>query len=122
MKFEHSEYIKQAIEFAKVTNPIWPFATLIVNKQGKIICKATDCAHISPIFHAETLAIHALILGNIKTQGNLTLYSTAEPDPMSQSAIHWANIAHDFGINKIYFGTSLQTINLLLPFRIFFTT
>jgi len=48
----------------------------------------------------------------------LTLYATAEPDAMSQSAIHWANIAHDLFINKIIYGSSLKTIQQIWPFGI----
>ncbi|GEM_PF-4748096 len=119
MKVNDDEYIKIAIQFAKDTNPIWPFAAIIVNEQGKIICKATDCAHISPIFHAETLAIHALIPWKKQINlGSLALYTTAEPDVMSQSAIHWANLVHDLSIQKVCFGSSLNTIQKLWPFGI----
>lgn len=55
MKSDDKKYIQQAVEFAKVKNHLWPFACLITNEEGIILCKATDCAHISPLFHAEAL-------------------------------------------------------------------
>lgn len=80
-----------AIEFARNTNPIWPFGAVIANAKGKILCKATDCAFISPLFHAEALAIHALISHNLyRDDEQLTLYTTCEPDTLSFGAIYWA--------------------------------
>ncbi|WP_010596993.1 cytidine/deoxycytidylate deaminase family protein [Rickettsiella massiliensis] len=77
-----------------------------VNEEGLILCKAADCTHISPLFHAEALAIHALIMKKDKPQlGKLNLYSTAEPDVLSQSAIHWAKVAHDLEIKRVCFGS-----------------
>lgn len=107
--------INEAIEFAKQINPIWPFAALIVDEDGNVLCKATDCAQISPLFHAETLAIHALVTNiGYRKYESLTLYTTAEPDPMSQSAIHWGNVVHDLAIKRVCFGSSLKTIQQLL--------
>lgn len=99
------KYMKEVIEYAQETNPVWPFAALLVDNEGKILCKATDCAHISPLFHAEALAIHALINSkHNKDFGKLRLFTTAEPDVLSQSAIYWAKIAHDINVEHIFYG------------------
>ncbi len=119
MNLTHTDYMRQAIEFAKDANPIWPFAALIVDERGNILCKASDCAHISPLFHAEALAIHALIKENkSKNLGRLSLYATAEPDVLSQSVIYWGKIAHDLNIYHIYYGAPLKIIQKLWSFGI----
>lgn len=75
MSNDHTTFMTAAIEFARNTNPIWPFGAVIANAKGKILCKATDCAFISPLFHAEALAIHALISHNLyRDDEQLTLY------------------------------------------------
>jgi tRNA(Arg) A34 adenosine deaminase TadA len=119
MYFDDELYIKEAIEFAKIKNQIWPFSSLIVDENGVILCRAVDCAHISPLFHSEALAIHALIMEKGQRQlGKLRLYTTAEPDVLSQSAIHWANVVHDLGIEYVCFGSKLATIQNIWPFGI----
>lgn len=111
--------MQEAIDFAMATNPIWPFAALLVDAQGHVICKAVDCAHISPLFHAESLAIHALIQSKKTSNlGKLKLLTTAEPDTLSQSAIYWAKVTHDICIEHIFYGSSLATINSLWSFGI----
>lgn len=50
--------------------------------------------------------------------GKLKLYSTAEPDVLSQSVIHWANVVHDLAIEQVYFGSTLATIQTIWPFGI----
>lgn len=118
-KDDHTTFMKQAIEFALITNPIWPFAAILVDANGKILCKAADCAFISPLFHAEALAIHTLITAKpYEEHGKLTLYTTCEPDTLSLSAIYWAKKAHDLHIEKIVYGSSLKTIKKLWNFGI----
>jgi tRNA(adenine34) deaminase len=111
--------MRKTISFAQKTNPIWPFASMLLDEKGNPLCIATDCAHISPLFHAETLAIHALIsAGFERNKGKISLFSTAEPDSLSQSAIYWAKITHDIDIAHIYYGSSLETIKNLWKFGI----
>lgn len=90
-----------------------------MDERGDILCQAVDCAHISPLFHAEALAIHVLSMEKGQRKfGKLKLYSTAEPDVLSQSVIHWANVVHDLAIKQIYFGSTLATIQNIWPFGI----
>lgn len=111
--------MNQTIQYARKTNPIWPFASMLTDETGRPLCLATDCAHISPLFHSESLAIHAFINSAKKhKRRNLILFSTAEPDSLSQSAIYWARITHDLEISEIVYGSSLQTIAKLWEFGI----
>ena len=48
--------------------------------------------------------------------GKLKLYSTAEPDVLSQSVIHWSNVVHDLSIERVCFGSTLSTIQNIWPF------
>ena len=109
--------MQKTINFAQTTNPIWPFASMLVSEEGRLLCLATDCAHISPLFHAEALALHALI-GAGTFRGKMVLFSTAEPDALSQSALYWAKVTHDLDITHIYYGSSSKTINSLWKFGI----
>jgi tRNA(Arg) A34 adenosine deaminase TadA len=59
----------------------------------------------SPIWHGETDAIHRCAVAHPGIDwSSLTLYSTAEPCPMCQSAVLWA------GISRVVFGTSIRTL------------
>ncbi len=74
-----------------------------------------DAAHISPVFHAETLAIHQLATQYPEFKDSkkaLTLYTTGECEPMGQSALFWANIL-GFAITRVVYGTSISTISRL---------
>ncbi|MCH9631909.1 MAG: hypothetical protein S4CHLAM6_02310 [Chlamydiae bacterium] len=113
---DHIQNMQAVIDFAKEKNKIWPFAAAITTKEGKILCKATDCAHISPLFHAETLAIHALVTHNFKKQDGLILYSTTEPDLLSLTALYWAQITHELKFDKIVYGADALTIQELWAF------
>lgn len=114
--------MRSLITFAKERNPIWPFAAMILNNSGDCLIKATDCAHISPLYHAESLAIHQLITqANAKNMTGLTLLSTIEPDPLSQSAIYWSSVVQELSIETIVFGTRLETLMALWPFGIAIT-
>lgn len=115
---KHEHYMNIAISYAKQTNQIWPFAAIIVDHLGNIAVKATDCAHISPLFHAEALAIHVYALNfghNYST--SLTLYSTSECDTLSQSVAYWANVT-GIPIKTIVYGSSLESIKEIWPFGI----
>jgi len=106
-------YMQEAVSFAKKVNPIWPFAALIIDNNNKnILIKTTDCAHISPLFHAESLALHILVTkSNVKSFNTLTMVTTAECDVLSMSSIYWARVVHDIEINRICYGVPLKKIN-----------
>lgn len=111
-------YIKQAIDFSNSKNQCWPFAALIVdNETGAIIVKATDCAHITPIFHAESYAIHLLALNFDYTKfKSLSLYSTAECDLLSIGAVHAAKIT-GYNFENLVYGASQKDVCEVLNFK-----
>lgn len=111
--------MQEAIAYGAQVNPIWPFSAMIVDKEGRILVKATDCAHISPLFHAESLAVHTLIEEHPDRKfDDLTLVTTAEPDPLSQSAVQWAAVTHDIPIRTIVYGCPIAKIQEIWPFGI----
>ncbi|WP_217356510.1 nucleoside deaminase [Legionella sainthelensi] len=96
-------YMRIAIELAK-KNPQAPFAALIVdNKTGKILARGLNASKVNPTFHGEMVAINNCIKKHPQVNwSNVTLYTTAEPCAMCQSAVVWANIP------RVVFATSLD--------------
>jgi len=118
-KTEIGKKFIQLCDFSKKTNPIWPFAAMILDENGNELIRSTDCAHISPLYHAESLAIHILSKKlNVKNKSNLTMITTAEPDVLSMSAIYWAGIVQEIKITRVYYAVSLELISNLWPFGI----
>ena len=96
-------YMKIAIDIAK-QNAQAPFAALIVdNKTGEILAKGLNASKINPTFHGEMVAINNCIKNHPQVNwSNVTLYTTAEPCAMCQSAAVWAKIP------RVVFATSLE--------------
>ncbi len=111
-------YIQEAINFAKAKNQCWPFSAIIVdNNTGNILVKTTDCAHISPAFHAESYAIHQLALNfDYKDFDSFTIYSTAECDLLSAGAV-LAAIITGYNISRLVYGASQQDICNIWHFK-----
>ena len=102
----------QLLHYTKEANPIWPFGSLLHDGKRPLMM-ATDCAHISPLFHSESHVIHESLNQFDRDQlPPLTLFSTAEPDVLSYSAIYWANVV-GLKINKVIYAVTLNEINSL---------
>lgn len=103
---EDEHYMQIAIALAKY-NPPAPFAALIVdNKTGDILARGLNSTKINPTFHGEIVAINECIKNHPHIDwSKVTLYTTAEPCPMCQSAIIWA------GISRVVFATSIEYLN-----------
>lgn len=111
--------MEKLIRFAYKTNPIWPFASVILDDQGRELVWATDCAHISPLYHSESLAIHALCTDKqLSKMKNLTLISTCEPDSLSMSTLYWAGVIQELKVKHVFFGLPLCQLMTLWPFGI----
>lgn len=100
-------YMRSAIDEAK-QNPQAPFGAVIVsNKTGDILCEGFNSAvkDHNPSYHGEMVAINncARKFPHLDWTAT-TLYTTAEPCPMCQSAIVWA------GISRMVYGTSITTL------------
>ncbi len=95
-------YMEIAIQLAQ-QNPKVPFGSVIVdNETGKILGTGVNAMHVNPTFHGEIVAMHDCISQHPHIDwSKVTLYTTAEPCPMCQSAIIWA------GIPKVLFATSI---------------
>lgn len=100
--------MRRAIELAK-NNPRFPFGAVItVEETNEIIAEGWNRSSQNPTWHGEIVAINELCKANSRPPAsNLTLYTTAEPCPMCQSAILWAEIP------RVRFGTSIRTLQRL---------
>lgn len=99
---EEEVYMRQAIAQALVV-PQRPFgAVLVETASGRIVARGYNRSTENPTWHGEIEAINLCAAAHpgIDWTG-LTLYSTAEPCPMCQSAILWAGIA------RVVYGTSI---------------
>lgn len=96
-------YMKIAIRLAH-DNPKAPFAALIVdNKTGKILATGLNASKKNPTYHGEMVAInHCIETYPHIDWSKVTLYTTAEPCAMCQSAVVWANIS------RVVFATSVK--------------
>ncbi|USE34348.1 nucleoside deaminase [Endozoicomonas sp. SCSIO W0465] len=104
----HDDYMKIAITIAKQV-PEYPFGTIIVeNTTGNVVATGFNRIADNPIFHGEIDAINQYALvHHSRDWSALSLYTTAEPCPMRQSAIAWC------GIENVYFGTSIPYLKQL---------
>tara|TARA_B100000446_G_C10478652_1_gene315071 strand:+ start:301 stop:915 length:615 start_codon:yes stop_codon:yes gene_type:complete len=100
----YAHHMQQLVNIAQNSAAKTPFAAMIVDsKSGEILCIDTNPGTYSPIDHGEIEAIRNC---SDKYQDkmrwrNTTLISTAEPCPMCQGAISWANIS------TVVYGTSI---------------
>ena len=103
MELNHESFMRRAIELA-ANVPDLPFGAVIVNADtGEILAEGWNKSSSNPIWHGEIDAINQLARSNedIETV-SLVLYTTAEPCPMCQGAILWAEIG------TVVFGTSIR--------------
>ncbi|KTD65931.1 nucleoside deaminase [Legionella spiritensis] len=96
-------YMQMAIDMAK-QNPQAPFGAVIVdNVTGKILATGVNASQINPTFHGEIVAINNCAKAHPDVDwSKVTLYTTAEPCAMCQSAVVWANIP------KVVYATSMD--------------
>lgn len=100
----HEHYMAMAVEL--VANNGGAFGSVIVErKRDEVICSGKGEYRENPIFHGEIVAINNCARHRPRVEwGNLTLYTTAEPCPMCQSAVLWT------GISQVVYGTSIQDL------------
>lgn len=96
-------YMQLAINLAK-NNPKAPFAAIIVdNVTGKVLSEGLNASKINPTFHGEMVAINDCVKKHPNVDwSKVTLYTTAEPCSMCQSAVVWARVP------RVVFSTSLE--------------
>jgi tRNA(Arg) A34 adenosine deaminase TadA len=105
---EHETYMRHAIE-AAANNPRAPFGAVIVDRERKeILAKGFNKSAQNPVWHGEIDAINQCVADHPRINWKrLTLYTTAEPCPMCQSAIIWA------GMSLVAYGTSIPFLKQL---------
>ena len=104
----HERYMRRAIELANNVSD-FPFGTVIVDQDtGEVLAEGWNKSSINPTWHGEIDAINRMVEADHELQGRrLALYTTAEPCPMCQGAIHWT------GIETVVFGSSLRFLQQL---------
>ena len=105
---EHEFFMRRAIDAAR-NNSRAPFGTVLVDhEQKETVAQGFNKSSQNPVWHGEIDAINqcaAKYPGQDWTR--LTLYTTAEPCPMCQSAIVWA------GMPLVVYGTSIPYLKQL---------
>lgn len=99
----HEQYMRRAIELAQQFADR-PFGSVIVDSgEGGIVAEGWNRTTENPLWHGEIDALNRLSEARrqVKRQ-QLSLYTTAEPCPMCQSAILWT------GIGTVVYGTSIR--------------
>ncbi|WP_448217195.1 hypothetical protein [Endozoicomonas sp. 2B-B] len=103
---EYEEMMGELIELGINANPVAPFSCCILDPCGQILVTAAYARHISPLFSAEGLALHALAQNyHVRRDQELILLTNTEPDCAAMSTILWCNM-HDINIARIAYGAS----------------
>ena len=102
----HDRLMRLAIELGQ-RNAHAPFGAILVDdRTGIVIAEGLNHIDDAPIWHGE-MEVIAKAAVNRPEWKHLTLYTTAEPCPMFQTAILWAGIA------RVIYGTSIPTLQRL---------
>ncbi|WP_062261673.1 hypothetical protein [Endozoicomonas arenosclerae] len=110
---EYEEMMGELIELGINANPVAPYACCILDPCGQILVTAAHARHISPLFSAEGLALHALTQNyHVRKDQELILLTNAEPECSAMSTILWCKM-HDINIAKIAYGASKQRLKEL---------
>ncbi len=105
---DHEKYMRRAIELTGNV-PKAPFGAVIVDQDtGEVLSEGWNKSSINPTWHGEIDAINHMAKAGCDWKVKpLALYTTAEPCPMCQGAIHWT------GIETVIFGTSIRFLQQL---------
>lgn len=100
----HSVWMAEALRLTRPPSKT-PFACVLVDRRDdQMVATGLNDRASFPMLHAEVVALQNYSqIGQPEWQ-HITLYSTAEPCPMCQSAILWC------GIPDTVFGTSIETL------------
>ena len=93
-------YMERAIALTAAI-PRAPFAALLVDPAKGIVAEGRNRYDENPTFHGEIDVINVYARKRGRDWAKLTLYTTAEPCPMCQSAVIWT------GIPRVVYGTSV---------------
>ena len=105
MDYDH--FMQLAIEVAK-QNANAPFGSVLIDTvTQELVATGLNQSASNPLLHGEIVAINNYASSGVENWEKLTLFTTAEPCCMCQSAIIWA------GIPTVVFGTSIKTLTEL---------
>src|SRR5436190_20921790 len=94
-------YMERAIALT-ASIPRAPFAAILVDPaRNVVVAEGRNRYSENPTFHGEMDVINAYARKRGLDWAKLTLYTTAEPCPMCQSAVAWT------GIPRVVYGTSV---------------
>lgn len=104
----HERSMRRAIELAG-NNPKYPFGAVLLDAaKDSVVAEGWNRSAQNPTWHGEMDAINRCAANNPAVDWTkLTLYTTAEPCPMCQSAVAWA------GIGTVVFGSSIPYLKSL---------
>ena len=100
----HAEWMSEAIQLTRSPAKT-PFGCVLVDRRKQcVVASGLNDGITFRILHAEIVALQNYAGTENPQWDNITLYSTAEPCPMCQSAILWC------GISETVFGTSIESL------------
>ena len=100
----HAAWMSRTIDLTRRAGKT-PFGCILVDrKDHRIVSSGLNNRQASPVLHAEIVALQQYADKGSGEWQRITLYSTAEPCPMCQSAILWC------GISETVFGTSIESL------------
>ena len=104
----HERFMRRAIAPA-ANNPKHPFGALLVDSaKSSVVAEGWNRSAQNPTWHGEIDAINQCAAKHPSIDWTrLTLYTTAEPCPMCQSAVAWA------GIGTVIYGSSIPFLTSL---------
>ena len=112
---DYQELMGELLELGVTANPVHPYTACIVDSTGQALVTACNAVHISPLFNAESLAIHILSQEfRCKPDQPLTLISTAEIDHSSLFAVYLA-WWQDIHITQLISGCSRTDLDTIWP-------
>ena len=120
MELNHDNYMDRAITLA-LRKPRAPFGALVVGAgSGEVLAEGVNSVEDSPTRHGEMVAIDAwAAVHGSHDEGELVLYTTAEPCPMCMGAIIHARVERIvFGTFDVKWGAAGSLYNLAADTRL----
>ena len=107
---DFTEFMGELLELGMNANPTCPFTACIIDGSGQILVTACNATHISPLYSAESLALHIIASEfDCSTDHPLTLVATAEMDESSLAALFRAK-RRGINITELVYGASREDL------------
>ena len=110
---DFNELMGELLELGVTAIPDMPYTASVLDRSGQILVTACNAVHISPLYTAESLAMHVLANEfDCRPDQPLTLIATAELDESSLQAIYRAR-HHGIYITELVSGASREDIQAI---------